>query len=555
MDHGSILTVASSSASITSVMESTADSDQALVPHPEEGSKIVRHMGQGTLSEVQDATDHERQMSLWQGIKLYPKAVGWSVFLSTAVIMEGFDTSLMNSFYAQPQFQKRYGTPGSDGEYHIPAPWQAALSNAVRIGEIFGLWVNGYSSELYGYRWTMIVSLLSLSVFICLPFFAQNLETLLAGQFLMGVPFGVFQTCTTTYASEVCPVALRSYLTTYVNLCWVIGQLISMGTLRGLLNRPGEWAFRIPFGLQWMWPLPLIIGIFFAPESPWLLVRKDRLDEAERVLRRLTTKSDATFDPKKTISLMLFTTENEKKTIAGAGYVDCFRGSNLRRTEVVTLIWAAQSLCGAAIMSWSTYFFLQAGLPTEQAFNMSLIQSCAGFIGTLISWVLMQFLGRRTLFVGGLAILAVCQLIIGFTGIAPRHEPTYWATGAMLVVFTFFYCCTVGPVVYSLVAELSSVRLRAKTVVLARILYNVGAVINSVITPYMLNPDALNWGAKTGFFWAGICSLFLTWSFFRVPEPKGRTYGELDILFEKKIPARKFKGTEVLTTEQTVKPD
>lgn len=43
----------------------------------------------------------------------------------------------------------------------------------------------------------------------------------------------------------------------------------------------------------------------------------------------------------------------------------------------------------------------------------------------------------------------------------------------------------------------------------------------------------------------GLAFLCLTWTFFRLPEPKGRTYGELDILFEQKIPARKFKKAVV----------
>jgi SP family general alpha glucoside:H+ symporter-like MFS transporter len=34
------------------------------------------------------ASDAEKNMSLWQSLKLYPKAVGWSVFLSLAIIME-----------------------------------------------------------------------------------------------------------------------------------------------------------------------------------------------------------------------------------------------------------------------------------------------------------------------------------------------------------------------------------------------------------------------------------------------------------------------------------
>ena len=59
----------------------------------------------------------------------------------------------------------------------------------------------------------------------------------------------------------------------------------------------------------------------------------------------------------------------------------------------------------------------------------------------------------------------------------------------------------------------------------------------------MLNPTAWNWGAKTGFFWAGMCGILLLWTYFRLPEPKGRTYGELDILFENRISARKFAKT------------
>ncbi|KAG9563139.1 hypothetical protein KCU71_g7449, partial [Aureobasidium melanogenum] len=62
---------------------------------------------------------------------------------------------------------------------------------------------------------------------------------------------------------------------------------------------------------------------------------------------------------------------------------------------------------------------------------------------------------------------------------------------------------TVGPVCYSLVAEISSPRLRNKTVVLARNLYNVTGVVANVLTPHMLNPDAWKWDAKAGSFWAG----------------------------------------------------
>ena len=56
----------------------------------------------------------------------------------------------------------------------------------------------------------------------------------------------------------------------------------------------------------------------------------------------------------------------------------------------------------------------------------------------------------------------------------------------------------------------------------------------------MLNPTAGNWKGKTAFFWGGCAFVFFIWTFFRLPETKNRTYGELDILFSQKVKARDF---------------
>ena len=52
-------------------------------------------------------------------------------------------------------------------------------------------------------------------------------------------------------------------------------------------------------------------------------------------------------------------------------------------------------------------------------------------------------------------------------------------------------------------------------------------------------------GSEDGFFWAGACVLLFTRCYLRLPEPKGRTYGELDVLFERNISARKFASTDI----------
>lgn len=75
----------------------------------------------------------------------------------------------------------------------------------------------------------LLASLAAITAFIFIPFFALNLPVLLVGEFFCGIPWGVFATMAPAYASEICPMALRGYLTVYVNLCWAFGQLISAG--------------------------------------------------------------------------------------------------------------------------------------------------------------------------------------------------------------------------------------------------------------------------------------------------------------------------------------
>lgn len=50
------------------------------------------------IDDAKRATEKEHKMSLWQGIKLYPKAIGWSILISTCIVMEGYDVCLINNF-------------------------------------------------------------------------------------------------------------------------------------------------------------------------------------------------------------------------------------------------------------------------------------------------------------------------------------------------------------------------------------------------------------------------------------------------------------------------
>lgn len=301
------------------------------------------------------------------------------------------------------------------------------------------------------------------------------------------------------------------YLTTYVNFCWGLGQVIGIGVIKSQLHNDTQWSYRLPYSLQWMWPVPLFVGIALAPESPWWLVRRGRIEKAKKALLRLTSLNRETdFNADETIAMMVHTTALEEKITAGATYWDCFKGTDLRRTEIVCMCWAIQNLSGNSFSGYSSYFLEQAGLAPATAYDFALGQYSINCVGVFGAWFLMTIgIGRRSLYLGGLCGLCSMLFIMGFLGLVPKahRSQSSMATGSIMIIWAMFYQLTVGTVCYSLVAELPTRRLQIKTVVLGRNLYNVVGIICSVLTPYMLNPGAWNWGNYAGFFWAGICFL------------------------------------------------
>lgn len=520
-------------------------------PTPKADPEVKLHNMQ-SASQLDDliraaeaATAREKEMGVWKAIKTYPTAICYSMALSLCLIMEGYDTSLTNNFFALPQFRQRFGQALPNGDYQLTSGWMSGLQNGTQVGQILGLMVAGLIAERFGYKKTIIGALLVLIGFIFLFFFATHIGMLLAGGILCGIPWGAFQTLTTTYAADVTPISLRPILTTFVNMCWVIGQLISTGVLRGLLSRTDDWAWRIPYAIQWVFPPPIILGVLFAPESPTWLVRKGRMADARKSLRRLTSREATDADIDASLALIEYTDKLEKHMEEGTSYLDCFKGVNLRRTEIACTVWVAQVFCGIWFGGNVTYFLQQAGFDPERSFDFGIGLGGMAVAGTIGAWFIVPRVGRRTLYLFGLSTMLTLLLTIGFMGIPAITEPLGWATGALMMVFVITYDLTVGPVAYCLVAETPSTRLRIKTVVLARNAYNVASIVANFLNPPILNPTAWNLRGKGGFVWSGLCLSMLVWTYFRLPETKGLGLSEMDVLFEQGVSARRFREVQV----------
>lgn len=516
---------------------------------PVEGSASLQNQSSQLSSVEARAKEHvqaEHSLTPLQAIKVCPMAILWCLMVSMCVIMEGYDTILIGNFYAYPTFAAKYGQfVDEHGQHQLSAAWQAGLGNSSSVGCFFGVLLNGYLVNKFGQKRVLLGALMVLSGTIFMTFLAPDIIVLMVGEFLCGLPWGIFASSAPAYASEVLPMALRVYLTSYTNMCFIIGQLIAAGVLAGLVHRTDEWAYRIPFALQWMWPAFLIPALCFAPESPWHLVRKGRLDEAEKSLRRLYRK-DSPIDIKATLAEIIHTNDLEKEITSGTSYWDCFRGIERRRTEIACVAFAGQVLSGSAFAYNSTYFFQQVGLTTDQTYKLNTGGTAMALFGTLVNWfALMPYFGRRRIYLVGMFTMSTILFTIGVLNVWTDNPTVGMAQAVLTLVWTFTFQLSAGQLGWALPAEVGSTRLRQKTVCLARNAYYIVAVMSGVLQPYFMNPGQWNLKGYTGFIWGSTAFLAFVWAFFRLPETMNRTYEELDWLFAKGTPTRKFKTAEV----------
>lgn len=120
--------------------------------------------------------------------------------------------------------------------------------------------------------------------------------------------------------------------------------------------------------MQWLWPVIILIGLPFAPESPYWLVRRGRKEDARKALEALSSSKNAP-----DIDQVLLGVEQtdllEQEFEATTNYRDLFKGVNRVRTEITIMVYLIQVIAGNPLIGYANYFFEQAGLNAADAFN------------------------------------------------------------------------------------------------------------------------------------------------------------------------------------------
>lgn len=94
---------------VTTDYDTTAVKMAAIRDGYGDGNGPSKTVGAETDVALADAIQYEHELTFWQAAKLYPKAVGWSAFVSIGVIMLAFDPQIIGNMFAMPQFQKDFG--------------------------------------------------------------------------------------------------------------------------------------------------------------------------------------------------------------------------------------------------------------------------------------------------------------------------------------------------------------------------------------------------------------------------------------------------------------
>jgi SP family general alpha glucoside:H+ symporter-like MFS transporter len=202
---------------------------------------------------------------------------------------------------------------------------------------------------------------------------------------------------------------------------------------------------------QWVFPVPLFAAILFAPESPWWLVRRGRHDEALKSVKRL---ADSTVDHDEVVALIDHTVKLEREMNFGSSYLDCFKGVDLRRTEIAVVCWCAQTFVGFSIQSvfptschrHARFAEALTGVtkPTSsprRTCNLSTTakgwahQTSGMASSTALAMPLQQRFDRKSIWMAGICCMLPVMLAVGIMACMTQTKALQWAQGCILLVW------------------------------------------------------------------------------------------------------------------------
>ncbi|EQB57148.1 sugar transporter [Colletotrichum gloeosporioides Cg-14] len=450
----------------------------------------------------------------------------------------GFDNAGYSTTQAMDAFQKQFGDHDpTTGKWKIPPTWLSLFNSLNYIGFAAGVIIGSLVSARWGRRWCMF----GMSAWAVIPatiaLTSSTREQIMAARILNYIYVGMELAVVPVYQSEIVPSEIRGFAVGSYQFSLMFGTLIVNSVCRGTSTLVGNASWRIPMGLFYVIPVIVMCLIFFIPESPRWLLTQDRVEEAHASLKKLRvgTITDAEIDEQ--FAALQYALKQE---VEQGKYWELFKGVNLKRTAVVMVMNFFQQATGQAFASTYGAIFIK-DIGTVNPFTMTIVNAIVNLVMVFIGLYLTDRVGRRPLLLIGAVLQFAAIVTMGSLGTV--SDPSFAVkTGivAMLTVFAASYVLAWAPLNYVVSTEIPALRLRdasQRTASMVNVLANF--LVNFSI-PHLLYTPGAGLGSKVGFIFAGILVLAFVFTWFCIPECKGKSLEQIDRMFNEGVPLRKF---------------
>ncbi|KLO17936.1 general substrate transporter [Schizopora paradoxa] len=462
-----------------------------------------------------------------------------SMFAAFGGILYGYDTGVINGVQAMHDWLCTFGNSTT---CTITTLQQSLVVSVLSIGTFLGALLGAPVADIIGRKWGVVLSTLVFDVGVAMQTASTGLGLFIAGRVIAGLGVGLISVLVIMYQSECAPKNLRGAIVSGYQWAITIGLLLAAIVNNATKNRPDHSSYRIPIAIQFIWAAILAAGMTFLPESPRYCVKNNNEEGAAVSLSRLLGLTPDDPIVQEEINDIRVNLE-EEKLMGASGYLDCFKPGEpnkiLFRVCTGIALQAWQQLTGINfIFYFGTIFFESAGI--SNAFLISVATNVVNVGMTLPGIYGVERFGRRKLLIYGAIGMCVCEFIVAIVGVS---LPTSNVHGqkvlvAFVCIYIAFFASTWGPIAWVVVGEIFPLNVRAKAMSLSSASNWLWNWAISFATPYLVNSGKGDAGlhVKVFFIWGSTCFCCIIFAYLCVPETKGLSLEQVDILYQHSWP-------------------